>query len=209
MLGSRATVMLAVMLGATPTLAAADEAPASKVVAKLNAVLQDTLQHSEQLGYQGRFDRILPAVGSAFDVEFMAEKSIGRYWKTLNEADKLKWVTLFKEFTAANYAGNFDKYSGQRFELKGQAPDQNDTVVVQTMLINPGGEDVELNYRLRDTPSGPRIVDVYLKGTVSELALRRSDYTSVLERDGFDGLITTVRAKIADLAAGRAKRQTG
>lgn len=206
MRGPRNTFTVAAVLGAV-AIAVADEPAATKVIARLNAALLDTLQHAEQLGYQGRYDRLLPVVGEAFDVAFMAEKSIGRFWKTLSETDRARWVALSKEFTAANYAGNFDKFSGQRFAIEGEDPDQNDTVVVHTVLVNPGGEDVELNYRLRETPNGPKIVDVYLKGTVSELALRRSDYTSVLEREGIDGLITTVRAKIADLAAGRAKRQ--
>jgi phospholipid transport system substrate-binding protein len=186
----------------------AAEPGATAVIAKLNATLLDALQHAEQLGYQGRYDKIAPAVPQAFDVEFMAEKSIGKYWKPLSDADKARWVALFREFTTANYAGNFDHFSGQRFEISGEEPSQNDTIVVHSKLLNPGGEDTELNYRLHATPAGPRIIDVYLKGTVSELALRRSDYTSVLERQGFDALLTTVRAKIGDLAAGRAKRQS-
>jgi phospholipid transport system substrate-binding protein len=195
---------LASLLLATAVTAA--DPPASQVIARLNAALLDTLKNAEQLGYQGRFDKLAPVVPQAFDVEFMAEKSIGKYWKSLSDADKARWLALFKEFTVANYAGNLDKFTGQRFEMSGEEPDQNDTIVVHTKLINPGGEDVELNYRLHQTPAGPRIVDIYLKGTVSELALRRSDYTSALERDGFDALVATIRTKIADLAAGRAKR---
>lgn len=195
---------LAWLLLATAVTAA--DPPATQVIARLNAALLDTLKNAEQLGYQGRFDKLATAVPEAFDVEFMAEKSIGKYWKPLSDADKTRWLAVFKEFTIANYAGNLNKYNGQRFEIDGEQPDQNDTTVVHTKLIDPGNENVELNYRLHQTPAGPRVIDVYLKGTVSELALRRSDYTSVLERDGFDALLATIRAKIADLAAGRATR---
>lgn len=205
----RPLLLAAALLVPTVPSLAADEPAATKIVARLNAVLIDALEHAETLGYDGRARKIAPAVAEAFDVPFMAEKSIGRFWKPLSDADKTRWVTLFGEFTTANYAGNFDKFSGQRFEMLGEEPAENATTVVHTKLVNPGSEDVELNYRLRQTPAGPRIVDVYLKGTVSELALRRSDYTSVLERDGFDVLLSTVRGKIADLAAGRAKRQHG
>jgi phospholipid transport system substrate-binding protein len=202
------------ILGATcalvvATSAAADEPAATKVIARLNAALLDALEHAEQLGYRGRFDKLTPAIAAAFDVDFMAEKSIGKYWKPLSDADKARWVKLFAEFSVANYAGNLDHFSGQRFEISSQEPSQNDTVVVHTMLVDPGSENTELNYRLHDTPQGPKIVDIYLKGTVSELALRRSDYTSVLEREGFDALLATVRAKIADLASGRGKRKPG
>jgi len=185
-----------------------DDPPATKVIARFNATLLDVLQHAETLGYQGRFDKIAAAVPDVFDIGFMAEKSIGKYWKPLPDADKVRWVELFRDFTAANYAGNLDKFSGQRFEIHGEEPDQNDTTVVHTTIVDPSSENVDMNYRLHQTPAGLRVIDIYLKGTVSELALRRSDYTSVLEREGFDGLVRTVRAKIADLAAGRAKRKT-
>jgi len=178
--------------------------PATQVIERLNTTLLETLKDAEKLGFDGRLAKLTPAVGAAFDVEFMAEKSIGKHWKPLSDADKARWVALFKEFTAANYAGNLKKFSGQRFEISGEEPSQNDTTVVRSMIIDPNGENTEMNYRMHQTPAGPKVIDIYLKGTVSELALRRSDYTSVLERDGFNGLVTTIRGKIDDLAAGRA-----
>ena len=80
-------------------------------------------------------------------------------------------------------------------------------MLVKTLVNSPGTEDVELTYRLHQVGGRWRIMDVFLKGTVSELALRRSDYGSVLERDGFGKLVDVVRSRIADLAAGRAKRE--
>jgi phospholipid transport system substrate-binding protein len=63
-----------------------------------------------------------------------------------------------------------------------------------------------MNYRLRATDGVWRIIDIYLKGTVSELALRRADYTALLEKNGFEALTKTMQQKLADLAAGAAKR---
>ena len=183
--------------------------PATATIAKLNDTLLAVLKGAETLGFKGRLDKLTPAVVEAFDLDFMAEKSIGRYWKPLSDADKARWRALFLEYTAANYAGNFDHYANQRFEISGEEPSQNDTTVVHTMLIDPGGENTALDYRLHHTPQGPKVIDIYLKGTVSQLALQRSDFTSVLERGGFDALMTTIRGKIDDLAAGRAKRQRG
>ena len=201
---ARATLTLAVA-----TVALAADPPATQVIARLNGVLLDTLKQAEALKYEGRYQKIAPAIDQTFDVDFMAEKSIGKHWKPLSDADKARWKTVFHEYMVANYAGNFNRFSGQRFEISGEEPSQNDTVVVHSKLFDPGGEDTELNYRFHQTPSGPRVIDVYLKGTVSQLALLRADYTSALERGGLDALVTDVRAKIADLAAGRAKRQSG
>jgi phospholipid transport system substrate-binding protein len=71
------------------------------------------------------------------------------------------------------------------------------------MIDRPQDEDVELTYRLRKEGDTWKIVDIYQKGTVSELALRRSEYSAVLKRDGFEALLKTVDAKTADYASGK------
>jgi phospholipid transport system substrate-binding protein len=188
-------------------MVAALSAPAA-VVHDLNATLLDVMKNAESLGYAGRRDKIAPAVERSFDVPFMAEKVIGRHWEKLSEAERTRWVALFREFLVANYAGRFNRYSGQTFEDLGEEPSGFDTVMVRTRLINPGDENVDLNYRLHQVTAGWRIVDVVLKGTVSELALRRSDYTAVIDRSGFEVLATYLREKIVALEAGKGESPT-
>jgi phospholipid transport system substrate-binding protein len=168
----------------------------------LNAALLGVRKEAEQLGYDGRIARVAPAVDAAFDVRFMAEKSLGRQWKTLSPDDQTGWVALFREFMIANYAGQFDRYAGETFEDLGEEEGAYDTVMVHTRLVIPDDDDVDLNYRLHQTSAGWRVVDIYLKGTVSELALRRSDYSAVMKREGFDGLSGYLREKIEALKTG-------
>jgi phospholipid transport system substrate-binding protein len=182
---------------------AAEPGSPPAIVESLNAVMLDVMKNAETLGYAGRRDKLMPALDAAYDVSFMAEKVVGRHWDKLSEDERKRWVALFREFLAANYAGRFDRHSGQSFETLGQEPSAFDTVLVKTRIVDPGGENVNLDYRLHETPAGWRIVDVYLKGTVSELALRRSDYTAVLERDGIEALATYLREKISALEAGK------
>jgi phospholipid transport system substrate-binding protein len=73
--------------------------------------------------------------------------------------------------------------------------------MVQTTLRNPDGDDVDLNYRLIESDKGWRIIDVYLNGTVSELALRRSEYSAVLKREGFQKLLADADRRVAELAS--------
>ena len=202
----KGAVVLAGLLACTSVGQAADGAPTA-VVRQFNDALMSILKDGEALGYAGRFKRLRPVMQETFDLDFMAEKVLGKHWDTLSEADRGRWRDVFGEFTVANYAANFDKFTGQQFEIQGEEPGGNDTVLVKSLVKSPGHEDVELTYRLHQVGGHWRIMDVFLKGTVSELALRRSDYSSVLERDGFAGLADVLRSRIADLAAGRAKRE--
>jgi phospholipid transport system substrate-binding protein len=177
-----------------------DDSPVA-VVKRLNASLQKVLEDAEQLGYNGRVERLSPILDAAFDFDYMAQKTVGRHWSTLSPDEQKRWVQVFAELTKATYAGRFDRFSGQTFEFVDEQKGANDSVVVRSKVVSPGEDDVDLSYRLGKTPAGWKVIDVYFKGTVSELAMRRADYSSVLKRDGFEALIARVNQRIAELSA--------
>jgi len=182
--------------------AAADAPVATPQVEKLHAALIGIMQSADQLGYDGRYDQLMPTVNETFDLPFMASKSVGRHWKSLDDSDKAKWNAVFNRLITANYAGRFKAFSGEQFETLGEEPAINDTRVVLTRLIIPNDDDVQLNYRLREVDGQWKIIDIYLNGTVSELALRRSEYSAVLKREGFQKLLDTLDDKVNELGKG-------
>ena len=201
------------LLGPALCLAAAARAdaiaPASapvQVVEKLHAALLGVMKDSKKLGYQGRYERLAPVLQVTYDTPFMAEKAVGRHWKEASPEDQAELVATFARFMVSNYAGRFDDYSGESFETLGEEPSTQGTVLVRTRLVEPHGDGVQLDYRLRETGAGWRIVDVYLNGTVSELALRRSEYVSLIARDGWKGLISALDDRIATLSTAPAGR---
>jgi phospholipid transport system substrate-binding protein len=197
-----AALAFAFALPAPPASPAAGDEPAL-VIDRLHRVLLEVMKNAETLGYAGRYQKVLPAVTASYDTAFMARKSVGRHWDELSDDQKRKWLDLFLRLTASTYAGRFTGWSGQSFETLGTEDAAAETRIVRTVLRNPEDEDVELNYRMRRTENGWRIIDVYLDGTVSELALRRSEYSSVLKKDGFDSLVSSVDRKISDYESGK------
>ena len=171
-----------------------------EIVDALHAALLEVMQNAETLGYQGRFDELAGVVPGLFDTPFMAQKSVGRYWKRAAEEDRAHLLATFAKFMVANYAGNFDGYSGETFETLDKVESTHGTVVVRTRLTESSGDIIQLDYRLRRADEQWKIIDIYLNGTVSELALRRSEYSTLIEREGFDSLIVALNKKITDLS---------
>ena len=168
----------------------------------LNDCLTGVMKDAESLGYRGRFDRLSPVIRELFDLDFMAQKTVGRHWKTASPADQQRLVDTFSRYTVANYAGRFSGWSGQEFQRLGEEPSARGTVLVRTKLLDPEGDDVQLDYRLRHTEErGWQIIDVYFNGTVSELALRRSEYSSMIKREGFEALLAALDERIEELAS--------
>lgn len=178
--------------------ATAEAAPVD-TVESFHAGLLAIMKQAETLGFQGRVDELRPLMSRTFDLDFMASKTVGSHWRKLSEADKERWKALFTRLTMVNYAGRFTGFTGEEFVTLGVEDAARGTRMVLTRIVVPDGKDVELNYRLLRTNDGWRVIDVYLDGTVSELALRRSEYSSALKRQGFEELVAAVETKIQDL----------
>lgn len=169
------------------------------VIESFHAGLLQIMKDAKTLGFLGRIERLEPLMAKTFDLEFMASKTVGRHWAPLSPADKQRWSETFTRFTTANYAGRFTGFTGEQFVTLGVDDAGRGTRLVRTKIIVPGDEEVQLNYRVIQKNGAWRVIDVYLDGKVSELALRRSEYASALKRDGFEQLVASVETKIADL----------
>jgi len=183
---------------------AGTESPES-LVNGLHESLSDVMQNAKTLGYKGRYAKLEPVLEASFDLDFMGTKALGRHWKDLSTDQHREWLEAFHRFTIANYAARFNDYSGQTFKIVGQEDASHETIVVRTEIFAPERDEdmTRLNYRLRETPGGWRVIDVYLNGSVSELALRRAEFSTAFGRDGFEKVLASLESKIVDLSSDR------
>ncbi len=166
------------------------------------ATLSETMQQGPTLGLDGRRTALGPAVDRAYDVSFMASRALGRGWRELSSEQRSRWVRAFRGLTVNTYAERFAGPEGPRFAVDRVEESMRGTAMVFTHLAPTEGEPVELRYRMRrGADDAWRIIDIFLNGTVSELALRHSEYTSVVEREGFEHLVASVEAKAGVTAA--------
>jgi phospholipid transport system substrate-binding protein len=181
----------ALFLGTLP--AAAETDPAAQTVQGFYDSLIDTMKAGKQLGITGRYEKLKPAVEQAYDISDMIKVVVGPSWSTLSAADQKALETAFERMTIANYASNFDSYGGEKFTVDPAVQARGADKVVQSKLTT-GGQSIPFNYRMRQTPGGWKILDVYLNGSISELATRRSDFGATLSSGGPQALIKKIDA---------------
>lgn len=156
---------------------------------------------AEDADLETRRATLAPAIDASFDIPFMGAKVLGRHWRQLDDASRARWLETFRDLTISTWASRFPPGSEIAFEVQHVEPAARGTAMVHTELVRVTEDPVEIHYRLRETEAGWRIIDIYLNGTVSELALRRSEYGSVIERDGFDSLVTSLSDRISSNSA--------
>lgn len=181
-------------------VSALDDSAAKAVVEKLHESLLMAMNGGAQLGLKGREEMLAPVIESSFDFESICRIVTGRYWKSASDEQKARFTSAFKKLSVVTYASNFSSFSGEKFQTEGSEAD-HEALIVRTTLRPTEGEPVTLNYLLRQSNEHWRIMNVVAQG-VSDLSLKRADYTAVIKTEGFDSLIKRLEKKSAEMSKG-------
>jgi len=160
-------------------------------------VLLSSMKEASQLAFKGRYQRLDPAVRKAYDLPFMIGIAVGPSWAQLNDGQKQRLIEAFARYSIAQYAGRFDGYSGERFEVGGVS-DNRAGKLVETKLVQGNGEPIQLNYQMHQAEGAWKIIDVFLSGTISQLAVNRAEFSGVIRRAGPEGLAALLERKAAE-----------
>jgi phospholipid transport system substrate-binding protein len=192
--------MIAVLsLGLISSPAEAESGAARRIEAYYQQ-LMPTLRQAGQLSVRERDRRFTPAITSTFDIGTMTRLAAGPAWSSFSGAQQAAVRDAFARFLVADYAHQVTDYSGESFVVDPQtsAESRGGGEIVKTKLVQPGGRTVQINYLVR----GGRVIDIYLNGTVSDLATRRDEFASILAGGGgADALVKTLRERTESLLA--------
>jgi phospholipid transport system substrate-binding protein len=187
------------------SLGAAAPAPSASqpqaVPQALCDLLIQVMKQGPSLGFTGRVKALEPGLSRQFDLPLTTRLVVGPPWRSMSPEQQQALVTAFSDYSTAVYASRFKDYSGERFVVD-PATDKlaSGDVIVHTKLLPHSGDPVQLDYLVRSEADGWRIIDVLLNGTISEMAERRSEFSSALRDGGAKALIELLRQKTAQLA---------
>jgi phospholipid transport system substrate-binding protein len=181
---------------------AADPSSAPALVEHFYGTLLAVMKQAKQLSFDERYNRLAPTIERTFDLGLMTRIAVGPGWAQLAPDQQQRLSAAFARYSISTYANRFDDYGGERFEVSPATKPNPNGVIVESWLIKSNGEKVTLNYLLRQDAGSWKVIDVYLSGTVSELATRRSEFVAVLQRDGADGLVQMIERRTAALRPG-------
>jgi phospholipid transport system substrate-binding protein len=193
------TWLMAVVLMALSSLSLQAQAP-SAAVAKIQSYYQQlmpTIQQAARLSVRERDRRFTPVFEAVFDMPTMTRLAVGPAWRTFSPEQQAAVRDAFSQFIVADYSSQIKDYSGESFTVDPQTVPETrgGGEVVKTKLVQPGGRTVSINYLVRRD----RVVDIYLNGTISDLATRRDEFASIIAAGGADGLIKRLHERTETL----------
>jgi phospholipid transport system substrate-binding protein len=166
--------------------------PAASRITVFYGTLLDTMKQARQLGVKGRYDKLTPVLVKTYDLTSMSKLAVGPAWSTLTPQQQAAIINAFTRMTVATYASRFDGFSGEQFQILQTSDRPNGDKIVKTQIIKSDGGTVPLNYLMRKSGADWKIVDIYLDGTISELANRRAEFGAILKSGGPDALVVSL-----------------
>ena len=193
-----AAITAMILIGMPPARAQAPTGAAAQIQSYYQE-LMPTIQQAGRLSVRERDRRFTPVLNATFDFATMARLAVGPTWTTFSPAQQTAVRDAFARFIVADYASQISNYSGESFVVDPRTTPETrgGGEIVKTKLLQPGGRSVSINYLVR----GGRVIDVYLNGTISDLATRRDEFASIIASGGADGLIKRLHDRTEALLA--------
>ncbi|HST75743.1 MAG TPA: ABC transporter substrate-binding protein [Acetobacteraceae bacterium] len=190
-------------LVAGPVAARAAEGAAEQAVSELNDSLVRVMKAGPTAPFPRRYEILAPVIESVFDLAGILRACVGPRWASLASRDQADLLGVFRRFTIASYVANFDDYAGERFEVLPESRAAGSDQVIGTRIVDGSGSVVRIDYVMRREADAWKAVDVLLDGTISRVAVQRSDFRGLLgEGPDISGLIASLQQKVADLSRG-------
>jgi phospholipid transport system substrate-binding protein len=152
----------------------------------------------EHVSVRGHREEIEEIVDDYIDFREMAMRTLGRHWKKQPQRKQEEFVKLFEELLFNAYVDRVDTYTCDGNEQVAYDSEriEGKYALVKTRVVGYKDTDVTVDYRLKLKSNGWRVYDVVVEG-ISLVNNYRSQFSSILSRESFDGLLNQMRQKIA------------
>jgi phospholipid transport system substrate-binding protein len=204
-IGRRCCMQAALMgmaLAAAPRAVKADPAAVAPVKELCDALL-GIMHAGGSAPFAQRFATLAPTIDRVFDLPTILQVSVGPNWSSVPPDQQTTLLAAFRRYTIASYVSSFDHFNGQRFDIQ---PDTkslpNNEQVAQTKIVSSSGDSHELDYVMRREGGGWKVIDVLADGSISRVAVQRSDFRRLVTRGGAAALIESLDQKTKDLSGG-------
>ena len=188
-------------LGVPCAARAQAEGPAAPISLLNQALIQVMRAGSAGTPFPQRYNALAPVIDQVFDLQTILQTSVGLRWEQLPAEQQAELAQVFRAFTICSWAANFDSYDGQQFEILPEQRSVGADQVVATRLVR-GSKFTRLDYLMRQGPAGWKAVDVLLDGSISRVAVQRSDFRSLMSSGNAEPLIRSLQQKVAQLSGG-------
>ncbi|MGH1481619.1 MAG: MlaC/ttg2D family ABC transporter substrate-binding protein [Geminicoccales bacterium] len=193
------------LLQAMPFVAIASSMPLGALRAEVEAdaardviqtVGQDVLNILKDGGSPDqKFEQLVVLLEKWIDLDLVARLILARHWRNAEPAEQEEYLKLFRAYALDTLASRLHVYDGQEFEVTSSQPAGKKDALVKTLIFSGDRPPLHVDWRLREQKQGGFVAIDLIVESVSLIVTQRSEFGSVVERNGMQGLLKELRQR--------------
>ena len=189
-------VPFAIALGGRPGPSSASPDGAAHFIEGLidEAIAVLRIPVEERVSRESQFRTLLR---DKFDVPLITRLVVGRHWRRATDGQKQAFMLVFEEHIVKIYTSQLGVYNEEIVAIRNVASRTERDTIVGTEVMRSSDAPLQLDWLVREEAGAYRVIDIAAEG-VSLMTTKRSEFSSVIQRDGLDGLIEKLRVLNAD-----------
>ncbi len=165
---------------------------------QLHETLINIMVISDTTSFEERYTYLEPVINKNFDIALISKVILGRYWKSIGEEIKVRFINLFNRLTISTYISRFNSYDNQIFKNISIEQLKENRYLVKTEFVRLKEKPISFYYIIQKNGKKWRIISVIANG-INDLSLKRAEYAAIIKKDGIEVLIKKLEQKIYDL----------
>jgi phospholipid transport system substrate-binding protein len=128
------------------------------------------------------------------DFETLSHLVLARNWSQLSEAQQKQFMEEFRQNLSATYGRNVESYKNEKVQIVDDHAEPRGDWTVRTKIVRNGSNDINVDYRLRQTDGTWKIIDIIIEN-VSLVANFRSQFQEIMSNGGPTRLLQVLHEK--------------
>jgi phospholipid transport system substrate-binding protein len=141
-----------------------------------------------------RRQKLRELINPKFNFAEMSKRSLGAKWNELNPEQQSEFTTVFSELLARTYLSKIETVKPGMVKVESEQVEEP-RAVVKTVVISQG-DTFPIDYKLTHQNNTWQVYDVVIEN-IGLVANYRNEFSGIIRKDGFNGLMDKLRKKIA------------
>jgi phospholipid transport system substrate-binding protein len=118
-----------------------------------------------------------------FDLEGVGRFVLGRHWRTMNDAQRIEYNRLLRDYVTYSYIVRLEEYSGESLVIRDSRTDPDGESLVHSVVDRPNRPPVKVDWRVRNDKGEFKITDIVVEG-MSMAITHRAEFSAVIQSGG-------------------------
>lgn len=155
----------------------------------------------DTISLEARETQFRELLAGGFEMNYIALATLGRHHRQTATPEQIEeYQIYFSEFVLRKYSALLGGYAGEEFVVLSAKPSGKRDMIVKSEIRRSSGPPIATDWRVREFGGEPKIIDIKVEG-LSMVSTQREEFASILQRQGMQGLIDVLRARVETLPA--------